>query len=817
MAVPVTGVHDPAEGSTMPGIDQRTPLPALLAPRRDPDALAPGAAEPGQGLTRLAATVDRLRREVRLAHAAADGRALVELAKGILVERLHCGPADAARQLDALAGDAGMPVLELAADIVNQAAQDKMAGTARAFLARAQSAPGGQPSESVRMRTTESAVLAAGDTQTVAQSLLVHALAPLGAVAVAIWEANADSSLALAGCAGLAAEEAQRWHYVPPGVGVPARRALTERALVWLEDLAATGLPSIGGHDLPAGARAVIPAGTGGRILGVLEICWPHPRPAPPERVQRQLEALSQLCAHTLETRPSGVWDRSATAESGELAELADSLLDSALLLRPHLDAAGELVDFRIHHANRNFTDLLARKREQVSGALFLEVYPMSAGAGGLFDKIEHVHATGEPFRASHVVLPAVVDQVTLTAMAEVSISRHGEHVLLVWRIQDETARLANLLQHAQRLGRIGGFEENILTSVITWNSQLFTLHGLPETAAPIPLEQLAVHAHPDDTRAITRFLRTLLHQHRPASTAFRLRRPDGILRHVRVIAEPLLDSDGLLVAVRGAYQDISAQHWTEVALSATRDQLAHTEQQAAESNRLALQLQQAIMPPSHTPIDTPGLRIAVRYQPAETDYVVGGDWYDAITLPTGEILLSVGDITGHGIQAATGMVVLRNALRGLAATGAGPAQLLGWLNLVARHLTDRIHATALCGLYDPATRLLRWARAGHLPPVLIRDGHADTLPMITGRLLGVFADNTYDEGQVQLHAHDVLLLYTDGLIERRGHPLDDCLTHLLTQAAAHADNLEQRVDHLLAHSASDTDDDTCLIGIELT
>ena len=66
-------------------------------------------------------------------------------------------------------------------------------------------------------------------------------------------------------------------------------------------------------------------------------------------------------------------------------------------------------------------------------------------------------------------------------------------------------------------------------------------------------------------------------------------------------------------------------------------------------------------------------------------------------------------------------MVVLRNALRGLAATGAGPGQLLAWLNLVAHHLTESVTATAVCGLYDPRTRILRWARAGHLPPVLIR------------------------------------------------------------------------------------------------
>lgn len=236
-------------------------------------------------------------------------------------------------------------------------------------------------------------------------------------------------------------------------------------------------------------------------------------------------------------------------------------------------------------------------------------------------------------------------------------------------------------------------------------------------------LDQLAGHCHPDDRHAIGRFLRTLLHRRRPADTAFRLNRPDGVVRHIRIVAEPVLDQWSRLTAVRGAYQDVSAQYWTEVALAATREQLAHTEEKAAARNRLALQLQHAIMPVGHGPLDLTRLRIAVRYRPAEKGHVVAGDRYDAVTLPSKRILLCVGDVAGHGTEGATGMVALRNALRGLAATGAGPAQLLGWLNNVTHHLTDHVTATAVCALYDPADRTLSWARAGHLPPVLLRGG----------------------------------------------------------------------------------------------
>ncbi|RAY16697.1 antitermination regulator [Actinomadura craniellae] len=804
-----------------PAAEDRPPGDAPGAPAGD----TPGSPVPGlpagsgapalPSLGRLAATVERLRLEVRQAHAAADGRGVIELAKGVLVERLRCGPAEAARQLDSLAGQSNVSPLELAAEIVNQAAHDRLAEVTRTFLERTAA---DDPSLGVRLRTAESGALAAGDAQAVAESLLQNALAPLGATAVAVWAAGPDESLALAGCAGFPAGEAGRWRYVPPGVATPARRALLERRAVWFPSLAESGLPSVGHREVPGGGRVTVPAGTGGRIIGVLEICWPEPLEPQPPRVERQIEALAELCAHALETRPAcGTALPAPPRDLVELVDLTDGLHDPALVLRPHLDANGRLADFRIHHINARFVDPAGRPRGVLAGTLLLEAYPLAADGGGLFDKVERVHATGEPFRAERMALTALVDEVPLTAVAGISVSRHGDSVLLIWRVQDEAARLASLLQHAQRLGRIGGFEENALTGEITWNDQLFDLYGLPPTAPPVPLAGLPGHAHPDDGNDIGRFLRALLHHRRPASAAFRLQRPDGVTRHIRVVAEPVLDEGGHLLATRGAYQDISAQHWTEVALAATRDRLAHTEQQAAERNRLARQLQHAIMPPTRGPFDVSDLRVSVRYRPAESDHLVGGDWYDTVVLPSGEVLLSIGDVAGHGIEAATGMVVLRNALRGLAATGAGPGQLLAWLNLVTCHLTDNVTATALCALYDPETRVLRWARAGHLPPVLLRGGRTAGLPMVGGLILGALDEAEYGEERLTLEAGDVLLMYTDGLVERRDGSLDESLNRLLTTAeGAAAVPLEQRLDHLLTHSNSDTDDDTCVIGVEL-
>ncbi|SPL89702.1 Serine phosphatase RsbU, regulator of sigma subunit [[Actinomadura] parvosata subsp. kistnae] len=279
-------------------------------PAPDSGAAGPaGLPDAGTNVGRLAATIERLREAVREAQHAAEGRALIEVAKGILIERLGCGLTEAARQIATLAEQAGVSPIEMSADIINHAARDRISETAREFLNAARSreaAPtGGDSGVAVRMRSAENGMLQAGDAQAVAESLLQHALTPLGATAVAVWAAGHDASLALAGYAGFNEAEAARWRYVPPGVATPARQALTERKAIWLRALSDVGLPSIGWHATPDGGRASVPAGTGGRVLGVLEISWPEPLEPPPPQIVKQIEALAELCAHTLE-RPAG-------------------------------------------------------------------------------------------------------------------------------------------------------------------------------------------------------------------------------------------------------------------------------------------------------------------------------------------------------------------------------------------------------------------------------------------------------------------------------------------------------------------------------
>ena len=350
--------------------------------------------------------------------------------------------------------------------------------------------------------------------------------------------------------------------------------------------------------------------------------------------------------------------------------------------------------------------------------------------------------------------------------------------MIFTWHRDGSAGRLAELLDHAQRLGRLGGWEDNLVTGTVRWTDSAFDLFGLaPRPGAEIRLADLHSYVMAADKPVVKRFRQSLFEQREALTATFRVVHPDDQrIRQIRVFAEPVVDAAGVVVALRGAFQDVSDHYHTQVALAATRDQLADSEQRVAEEHLLALRLQQAIMPPDEQPVEVAGIDVAVRYRPVGEGHLVGGDWYDTLMLPSKDVLLVVGDVAGHGIDAVTGMVAARNSLRALAITGEGPAELLRMLNGVMCELTSGVVGTVICGLYSPDTHVLRWARAGHLPPVLVSGESATELPLPGGLLLGMDADADYEEATQLLRPGDTLLLFTDGLIERRGESIVDVL-----------------------------------------
>ncbi len=777
---------------------------------------------------RLAAVIDRQRRELDRLRAAAAGESVAGMARGVLMERFGLSPAEAAIQLAELVAATGVPPAEMAAAILSPGGSVDLGTTA----VRA-TGSGGQPGPRARGQPGAILVGAAAELAADGAELAGTAagqLTSLGATAVVLWLLEGDGGLALLGAVGLSGDETSRWRHIPPQLDCPAQRVAHGDADLWWD----TGRPEADAVPVigrPHGARVVLALRErNGALLGVMESIWPEPVAALEAETRPGLSALAAGCARVIGARLAH-GDLAAAQPKPAVYSLLDGLADSVLVAQAIRDDAGRLSDFSIEHVSPGFADPAGRPGSEVVRLTLLEAYPASVSGSGLFAQARQVLADGVPRHVPGALsaspgtgLPAGPGGVGQAPLTDLRVARFFDGVICTWHRAGTDDRMAMLLEHAQRLGRLGGWEEDLVTGTVRWTDSAFELFGLaPHPGAEIPLADLHSYVIAADKPVVKRFRQNLSEQREALTSTFRVVHPDDrSIRQIRVFAEPVLDPAGAVVALRGAFQDVSAHYHMQVALAATRDQLADSEQRVAEEHLLALRLQQAIMPPDEEPVAVAGIDVAVRYRPVGEGHLVGGDWYDTLLLPSKDVLLVVGDVAGHGIDAVTGMVAARNSLRGLAITGAGPAELIRMLNGVVCALTRGVVGTVVCGLYNPGTHVLRWARAGHLPPVLVRDGTAAELPLPGGVLLGMDPDAGYEEVTESLRPGDTLLLFTDGLIERRGTSIVDVLGEFVTTLGPLSGPAGQQVpaaaqaDRILANAVSDTEDDACLVAVRI-
>ncbi|SCF22715.1 SpoIIE family protein phosphatase [Micromonospora chokoriensis] len=195
------------------------------------------------------------------------------------------------------------------------------------------------------------------------------------------------------------------------------------------------------------------------------------------------------------------------------------------------------------------------------------------------------------------------------------------------------------------------------------------------------------------------------------------------------------------------------------------------------QQRETALALQRAILGPAQLPSG-----FAARYAPATRPLKVGGDWYDTIALVDGQIGIVVGDCVGHGLRAATVMGQLRSACRALLLQDSSPSRTLTALDRFAAQLPGALCATVFCGVLDPATGQLRYASAGHPPAIVTSpDGSTRLLDQGHSRPLGVRGSAERPEAEERVPARATLMLYTDGLVERRRKPLTAGIGHVVT------------------------------------
>ncbi|NUT38350.1 MAG: SpoIIE family protein phosphatase [Thermoactinospora sp.] len=374
---------------------------------------------------------------------------------------------------------------------------------------------------------------------------------------------------------------------------------------------------------------------------------------------------------------------------------------------------------------------------------------------------------------------------------------------------------LAVRLAHAERLGNMGWAEWNLRTGAAIWSDQVYAIFGREPEEGPLPLPDLAAMVEPADLDALDRLLWNVVQGVEPVHAEFRIRRGTGELRDLRVVLEPLM-SPGGPVGMHGVIQDITGRRRAERMMSESRRQLLEAREQAAEERHVMLALREAILPAPAGCLDLSAARVAVRYVPAEKTASLGGDWFEAAPTPDGRLLLAIGDVSGHGLPAIAHMAHLRHALVGLTMTGRPADRLLSWLNDLVLHQLKDTTATAVIGHLDPATLTFTWGQAGNLDPILVRDGVAARLERPRGVLLGAVAGRGYELARTPLCPGDLLLMFTDGLVERRTRDIDVGLDLVVAAAGdLSARELDAGLDRLLAEiGGPNPEDDACLLAV---
>jgi chemotaxis family two-component system sensor kinase Cph1 len=235
------------------------------------------------------------------------------------------------------------------------------------------------------------------------------------------------------------------------------------------------------------------------------------------------------------------------------------------------------------------------------------------------------------------------------------------------------------------------------------------------------------------------------------------------------------------------------------------------------QDSRLTAALQRAVLLDAVP--NVAGFNVAVRYLPFAED-AVGGDFYDFVALPNGHLAVVAGDVAGHGLAVAGVTAELRHALRAYLIRERSAPRALARLNELAAWLLPSELATVVVVDIDLAAKSAMVASAGHLPPLLIRDGEARYLAAESAPALGADARSAYTERSYALEAGDRLLLFSDGLIEKRGESLDVSLDRLRSAAVAIAAGipLEAACDRLLEELRADSSgDDVMLVALEPT
>jgi serine phosphatase RsbU (regulator of sigma subunit) len=478
--------------------------------------------------------------------------------------------------------------------------------------------------------------------------------------------------------------------------------------------------------------------------------------------------------------------------------------------LLPDSGEDGTVVDFRVAATSGHAHDIYGRGVSRV-GARLSELYPTIVG-GRLWQVYLDVLRTGEPEETSEFRYEEKRSGIVAHSLFDVSVHRVLGGLLVWWQRLDENRRR---LEITELLGRLGWAEYDLVTGASQWSPGMYRIFERDPALGPMSRSEQAAALLPGD-RGLSEAAWQTLDTGAASDITVRFRTGPTV-KHLRVLSDVVSDASGTPLKINAVVQDVTAREDSRSAIQRLNDRLRTREITALAEHRLAGQLQNLIQPVPAAPFPLPGLEVMAGYLPAESAVRVGGDWYHAQELPDGRAVLAVGDVAGHGMGAASGMAHLRFALIAWLSIGVDdPSALMSHLNRLCLQL--RITGTAVLAVFDPAAGELAWARAGHAPPLLAREGAAAPLEMPPGLLLGAEAGAVYPLCTLGLTRDDLLLFYTDGLVERRtpGEPaLLAEVTDLVAAASAEVD--DGTVARLAARlNRPSPEDDTCTLTVRV-
>jgi serine phosphatase RsbU (regulator of sigma subunit)/anti-sigma regulatory factor (Ser/Thr protein kinase) len=503
---------------------------------------------------------------------------------------------------------------------------------------------------------------------------------------------------------------------------------------------------------------------------------------------------------------------------------------------------------------NDAHAELIGAKHPAALGAPAAEVFAEVWGTPGIGEVVEGVYRTGEPFLEAEIHLPLMrgpggrVEQAFFTRGHSAVHDRHGR-VIGVLTVAAETTQVTRRLQSLGELtARLAGALtlDDVARVVLAYAMASFDVdHAsfavddagawrsvrrvrgeiLDETDERLPplWRRLGVDFPSPLVAAAASGVATFQPDGQPMQQVA----ADRHDQRVRALAALPLRTPSLHGALTLGYREPHSWLPAEQALlRAAAELVAQAAERARrfEAQHGTAQLLQRSMLPEHLP-ELARFRIAARYDVGVDGNAAGGDFYDAFELADGRLAMVLGDVAGHDVRAAALMGQVRAALRALALTDPAPGTVLAGLDrlvssLGAESRNEELFVTVVYGLLDPADGTIVLASAGHPPPVLRRaaaagrQASAHLVQVPPGAPLGL--GGSWRTGTLQLHPGDTILMFSDGVVERRDRTLADGLDTLVAVAAGSTSGDPRNLCSLAtAAVAGQTDDDVAVLAVE--